>query len=243
MPKKIDPFLRIKAVRLVREQRSEYPSMTAASASAARQLGVGRESVRRWVLQADIDDGTRKGVSAAEHAENKRLKSEITHLRKEVLILRAAMGYFRETTHPTQPMMMGFIDRMRAEGHAVESICRVLSELGYPIAARTYRAWKSGVVASRTLTDAHVLDAVRAVAWTTVVIGGLEQRMLTSEGLYGRRKMTALIQRDYIPEASHGSVDRAMKALGLDGIRSTISAQTRQSSRGSSRPRTPRSSY
>lgn len=74
MPKKIDPALRERAVRLVREHRSEYPSLTAASAAVARQVGVGHESVRRWVLQADIDDGTRDGVTSAEHAETKRLK-------------------------------------------------------------------------------------------------------------------------------------------------------------------------
>jgi transposase-like protein len=53
MPKKIDPALRDRAVRLVRERRSEYSSLTAASAAVARQVGVGDESVRRWVLQAD----------------------------------------------------------------------------------------------------------------------------------------------------------------------------------------------
>jgi putative transposase len=37
---------------------------------------------------------------------------------------------------------MGFIDTMRAEGHAVESVCRVLREQGCQIAARTYRSWK-----------------------------------------------------------------------------------------------------
>ena len=35
--------------------------------------------------------------------------------------------------------MLGFIDTMRAEGHAVESIVRVLREQGVKIAARTYR--------------------------------------------------------------------------------------------------------
>jgi hypothetical protein len=34
-------------------------------------------------------------------------------------------------------MMMGFIDTMRSEGHAVLSICRVLREQGCQIAART----------------------------------------------------------------------------------------------------------
>ena len=113
---------------------------------------------------------------------------------------------------------MGFIDTMRAEGHAVESICRVLREQGCQIAARTYRSWKRAgrVVAARTVTDAQVVDAVRDIAWTTDAHGG---RKLTPEGLYGRRKMTAYLRRAAIPEASAGSVDRAMRALGLAGVR------------------------
>ena len=115
--------------------------------------------------------------------------------------------------------MLGFIDTMRAEGHAVESICRVLREQGCQIAARTYRAHRQGVVAARTVTDAQVYGAVRDAAWTTVEIGGRGVRKLTPEGLYGRRKMTALIRRTTIPGASRGAVDRAMRSLGLSGIR------------------------
>ena len=59
-----------------------------------RQIGVGPESVRRWVLQADIDDGTRGGVTSVEHAEIKRLKAENTRLREGVAILRAATSFF-----------------------------------------------------------------------------------------------------------------------------------------------------
>ena len=95
MPKKIDPALRKRAVRLVREHRSEYPSLTAASAAVARQVGVGHESVRRWwVSQADIDDGTGDGVTSAERAEIKRLKAENSRLREDVAILRAATTFF-----------------------------------------------------------------------------------------------------------------------------------------------------
>lgn len=43
-------------------------------------------------------------------------------------------------------------------------------------------------------------------------------RRLAPEGLYGRRKMTALVRRT-TPQASPGSVDRAMRSLGLQGIR------------------------
>lgn len=50
-------------------------------------------------------------------------------------------------------------------------------------------------------------------------------RRFTAEGLYGRRKMTALIQRG-LPAASPGSVDWAMKALGLNGIRRSRGIRT-----------------
>ncbi len=115
-------------------------------------------------------------------------------------------------------MIMGFIDTMRAEGHAVESICRVLREQGCQIAARTYRSWKGAgrVVAARTVSDAHVVHAVRNIAWTTDQQG---RRKLAPEGLYGRRKMTAYLRRTSMPEVSAGSVDRAMKALGINGVR------------------------
>ncbi|WP_100813494.1 IS3 family transposase, partial [Microbacterium lacus] len=197
----------------------EYPSLTAASAAVARQVGVGHESVRRWVLQADIDDGTRDGITSVEHAEIKRLKAENSRLREDVAILRAATNFLRGGTRPPQPLMLGFIDTMRAEGHAVESIIRVLQAQGVKIAARTYRAHRQGIVAVRTITDAQVQDAVRAAAWTIVERNGTMRRVLTPEGLYGRRKMTALIRRTSIPGASRGAVDRAMRSLGLSGIR------------------------
>jgi transposase InsO family protein len=113
---------------------------------------------------------------------------------------------------------MGFIDTMKAQGHAVESICRVLREQGCQVAARTYRSWRQcgRVVAARTVSDAHVVDAVRDIAWTTDRHG---RRKLSPEGLYGRRKMTAYVRRTHMPEASAGSVDRAMRMLGLVGVR------------------------
>jgi len=68
--------------------------LTAASAAVARQVGVGHESVRRRVLQADTDDGTRDGVTSVDHAEVKRLRTENTRLREDVAILRAVTSFF-----------------------------------------------------------------------------------------------------------------------------------------------------
>ena len=72
------------------------------------------------------------------------------------------------------------------------------------------------MIAARTMSDAQVVDAVREAAWTT---DHHSRRRLTPEGLYGRRKMSAYIRRTVIADASFGSVDRAMRTLGLVGVR------------------------
>ena len=114
-------------------------------------------------------------------------------------------------------MIVAFIDEMRAEHHAVESTCRVLRQQGCQVAARSYRHWSGAalMVAARTITDAQVQDRVRDLAW---MVGADGVRRMTPEGLYGRRKMTALVRRS-MPDATPGSVDRAMRSLGLQGIR------------------------
>lgn len=117
---------------------------------------------------------------------------------------------------------MGFIDTLRSEGHAVESVCRVLREQGCQVAARTYRAWRAGPPSQRTVSDAQVEDVIRAAAWRVDHTG---RRRLTPEGLYGRRKMTALVRRT-VPGATPGSVDRAMRSLGLVGVRRGKAART-----------------
>lgn len=94
MPKKIDPELRARAVRLVLEHQQEYPSPTEAMVAVSKQLGVSRESVRRWVAQADVDAGRREGVSTEEHQEIKRLKAENRRLREDVAVLKAATTFF-----------------------------------------------------------------------------------------------------------------------------------------------------
>lgn len=51
-----------RAVRLVRDHLADYRSVTAATLAVAAQLSVSRETLRRWVAQAEIDDGARPGV-------------------------------------------------------------------------------------------------------------------------------------------------------------------------------------
>lgn len=113
-------------------------------------------------------------------------------------------------------MIIAFIDSLRANGFAVESVCRALRDQGCKIAARTYRAWRTRKPAARTVSDAHVVDAVRDAAWRTDTDG---RRRMNPEGLYGRVKMRAHLDRTVTPGVSYGSVDRAMKLLSLNGVR------------------------
>jgi transposase len=100
MPKLIDPEVRERAVRLVLEHRAEYPSNAKAIAAVARQEGVGSESLRRWVVQAEIDAGNRDGQTSEEHAEIRRLKAENKRLREDVAILKAAATFFAGELDP-----------------------------------------------------------------------------------------------------------------------------------------------
>jgi transposase len=100
MPKKVDPALKDRALRMVAEHRADYHSTTAVAKAVADQLGIGKETVRRWVVQADIDAGDRPGTSSEESAEIRKLKAENRRLREDNEILRRASIFFAGELDP-----------------------------------------------------------------------------------------------------------------------------------------------
>jgi transposase len=89
------PELRERAVRMVAEVRPEYPSDWPAICAVAQKLGIGSaETLRKWVRQAEVDAGTRPGVTSEESAEMRRLKRENAELRRANEILKAASAFF-----------------------------------------------------------------------------------------------------------------------------------------------------
>jgi transposase-like protein len=100
MPKKIDPAVRERAMRVIAEQRSAYATPTALAKALAARERLGTETVRRWVVQAEIDAGQRDGMTSEEHAEIKRLKDENRRLREDVAILKAATTFFAGELDP-----------------------------------------------------------------------------------------------------------------------------------------------
>lgn len=86
---------RERAVRMVSEAQPGYPTQHAAMKMVAGKLGVGSvETVRKWVRQAEVDHGDRRGMTSEEHAEVKRLKRENAELRRANEILKAASTFF-----------------------------------------------------------------------------------------------------------------------------------------------------
>ena len=82
------------AVRLVAQLREETGEHHGAVVRVARQLGFGVESVRKWVVQAEINTGERPGTTTEEHAKIRRLEQEVRELRRANAILKSASAFF-----------------------------------------------------------------------------------------------------------------------------------------------------
>lgn len=101
---------------------------------------------------------------------------------------------------------------MKGKGHGVELTCGVLREQGVAVTSRSYRAWKIRVAATRTRSDAELVDKLKSLKARD---GEGRQQ---PEILYGRRKMTAWLQRVGFPHVSKHTVDRLMRLEGMYGL-------------------------
>ena len=69
-------------------------------AEVAADFDISVESVRRWMRQADIDDGIKDGLTTAEQSELVQLRREKRRLEMENEILRRAAAYFAKDSLP-----------------------------------------------------------------------------------------------------------------------------------------------
>lgn len=100
MPKRIPEEQKQRAIRLVLDHLDEYPNITAACETISKRLGFGAESLRRWVRQAQVDEGVRPGVTSVENEEVKALRREVRELREANAILRDAAVFFAGELDP-----------------------------------------------------------------------------------------------------------------------------------------------
>ena len=97
--KRYPPELRERAVRMVAETIAETGERWGVVARVARQLGIGEQTLRNWVHQAESDAGARQGLTTEEKSriaelekENRELKMEREFLGKAAASSRASIS-------------------------------------------------------------------------------------------------------------------------------------------------------
>jgi transposase len=93
MPKKFPPEFKRDVVAVARRG-----DLTLGEVAADFDVSV--ESVRRWMRQADVDDGVKDGLTTAEQSEIVQLRRKTRRLEMENEILRRAAAYFARDALP-----------------------------------------------------------------------------------------------------------------------------------------------
>lgn len=94
MPRAKPPEFRRRAVELARLREKPVREIAA-------DLGIAESCLRRWLRQADIDEGQRQGLATDERSELVRLRRELRVKEMEIEILKRASAYFaRENVLP-----------------------------------------------------------------------------------------------------------------------------------------------
>jgi transposase len=97
------PEVRERAVRLVFEHQGEHDSQWAAIGSIAGKIGCTAETLRKWVRQAERDQGRRAGVTSPERDRLKELERENRELKRANEILRKASAFFAQAELDRRP--------------------------------------------------------------------------------------------------------------------------------------------
>ncbi|MBQ1076851.1 IS3 family transposase [Micromonospora sp. C31] len=147
MPK---PYPREFRDDVVRVARDRDPGVTVEQ--IAKDFGVHPMTLFKWMRQADVDAGTRPGVSGSESAELREARKRIKLLEQENEVLRRAAAYLSQAHLPKR--LYPLVSELAADGIPVAVTCRVLN-----IARQPYYRWLA-----RRVTDAELAQAYRADA-------------------------------------------------------------------------------
>ncbi len=97
------PEVRERAVRLMFEHQGEHESQWAAIGSIASKIGCTAETLRKWVRQAERDQGKRNGLTSSDRDRLKELERENRELKRANEILRKASAFFAQAELDRRP--------------------------------------------------------------------------------------------------------------------------------------------
>jgi transposase len=95
-PNRFSPEVRERAVRMVVEHEAAHDSQWAAITSIAEKIGCTAETLRKWVRQAERDQGRRPGLTTEERQRLKQLERENLERRRANEILKKAAAFFAQ---------------------------------------------------------------------------------------------------------------------------------------------------
>ncbi len=176
------PELKERAVRMVHELRRQDPGDTGVLSRVARQLGVGVESLRTWVKQAEIDGGVRPGTTTADARRITELAQGEPGAPPGQRHLAGGSQFLRGGARPPIEEVVTFIDAHRdtqtgGRRWGVEPICEQLQ-----VAPSTYYDAKARPPSARAVRDAE-LGPTLVELWSQ------------NYSVYGRRKLWKVAQR------------------------------------------------
>ena len=93
-PRKYSVELQQRATRMALDARKDPETSRGAIKRVADQLGVHPEALRNWVRQAEVDGGTRPGLSSDDQARITELEREVRELRRANEILKTSAAFF-----------------------------------------------------------------------------------------------------------------------------------------------------
>lgn len=96
MPRKYPDEFRRDIVRAARASDAPIEQI-------ARDFGVSKSALQRWLAQDDVDAGRREGLTSEQDAELKALRKRTRELEQENEILRRAAAYFAKELPPKGP--------------------------------------------------------------------------------------------------------------------------------------------
>jgi transposase len=97
------PEVRERAIRLLFEHQGEHESQWAAIVSIASKMGCTAETLRKWVRQAERDQGGRSGLTSSDRDRLKELERENRELKRANEILRKASAFFAQAELDRRP--------------------------------------------------------------------------------------------------------------------------------------------